>query len=407
MKRQVLAFVVLLILLAGVIAFLVIQPRSARVPAGDLAAENSPAREGAPLAMGEGNQPLQPESPTGSRAPADTADKSAGENGAQPVETGDDVEKPKPVTLKIPGWERNYRVRSTVEMRLSGRVVNEAGLPVMGAKIIVDGWAVADPGPIPEGMTVSPAQTGFDDTQVAVTDSQGRFDVVIAMPMNFEDTAMAGLGIKAVGEYAESAETDYDWYEGREDKEIRLVLPAHGGVSGRCVDTWGVGATNIIVRVHDLDVNGAKIVQSTQVSADGTFEFRNLAPGEYMLSIASSHWEGPGEEIVFEVHPDVVSPLAFELTLASRRRLELKLQKDGKAFYGVDLVARYVLPDGSVTEQKCRAFNTGLLRLLDPPENAERVLLETERHETLEVILPRMTERRLYELGTYTMIPLE
>lgn len=405
MNRRTLSLAVILLLLAGAIAFMVIQPQDARLPQGDLAVgENTPGEDGAPLEMPQGNQPLEappPEDKT-EDPPGETA-----ESTDKFAESAFDLDKPAPVTLNIPDWQRNYRVLSTVEMRLFGRVVNEAGLPVMGAKIIVGGWAVADPGPIPEGMTVSPARTSFGDTQVAVTDAEGRFDVYVSLPMDFTKTAMAGLGVKAVGEYAESPKADYDWYEGKKDSEIKLVLPAHGGVSGRCVDTWGVGATNITVRVHDLNGDGAKVVQSASVKPDGTFEFRNLAPGKYMLSLSTSYWDGPGEEIVFEIHPEVISPLAFELTLSPRRRLEVNLQKDGKPFHGVDLVAQYILADGSTIEKKCRAYNTGLLCLLDPPENAERLLVTTDGHETIEVILPQLAERKLYELGTYNMIPLE
>ena len=400
-QRRTVSLAILLLLIAGVVLWVALQPREARPPAGNLNSEKSSAPDaGAPLVTPDGKDAPLEQQDHARGAQEEVADKEIIDLPEDLGGADDGAAKPLPVTLSLPDWKRNYVVRSTVEVRLFGRVVNGAGLPVMGAKIVVDGWAMADVGEVPEGMTVSPARTYFDDTQVATTDTDGWFDVVVSLPMDFEKTAMAGLGVYAVGEYGQSAEQEYDWYEGHKDTEIELVIPSKGGVSGRCVDTWGVGATNVTVRVHDISTDG-KVVQSTRVAGDGTFEIRDLVPGEYMLSVSSSEWSGPGEEIVFEVFPDVVSELAFELTLTPRRRVELTLRKDGKPFYGVDLVVRYVLADETVTEKKCRAFNTGLLRLLDPPDNAVQLILMVPEHETLEVVLPDLQARQLYELGTF------
>ena len=410
MNRRKLILVVVLLLIAGAAVWMSIQTPPARLPTGNTLADDpdpqAPESKGTPLDRQAGEAGDETE-----KAVEKAVDQASAEQ-APPEDTVDEesthqTEASKPVTLKLPEGERAREVRSTVEIRLLGRVVNEQDLPVMGARIMVGGWARADPGPIPEGMSVSPARAFFEDTEVATTDADGRFEVVVSLPMNFEDTAAIGLGIHAAGLFAESEEVEYNWWEGREPKEVKLVLPAKGGISGRCVDTWGGIASGIQVRAYAAKNLEGRFVEATFVGEDGRFELRNLSPGEYVLHLSSGDWIPPEEKIICEVHPEVVSELPFEIVVTPRRRIQLTLRKDDKPFSGADVVAKFVLPDDSVVEMKRRPFKNGVLILLDPPQNAQRLLLTHARHETLELILPDMREDALYELGTYTMIPLE
>ncbi len=340
---------------------------------------------------------VQDRAPDPEPTPPESPEPALPEVPAEPAPAGGDV-----VRLKLPETSPE---RGMLEVRVFGRVTSEHGSPVAGAKILVDGWALADTGRVPDGILVSPARAGFDTTEVATTGQDGHFDVTVQLPLGFAKAAMAELEVHARGTFADSAPATIWWWNGADSEPVKLVLPPRGGVTGRVVDPSGGGAS-VFVRVHETRTGARKIVASVISGRDGGFEFRNLAPGKWMISIASDAWLGPPEGVEFEVFTELLVPLAAAVGVTPRRRIEVKLNADGSSLTKHVVDASFMDAEGRVlTHRQFKPFNNGLLRMLDPPANAASVRLRIAGFRVITLQLPDMSSPALYDLGAAHLQP--
>jgi RNA polymerase sigma-70 factor (ECF subfamily) len=162
--------------------------------------------------------------------------------------------------------------------RAKGVVVDEHGEPVAGARVwISTRYATWTDPPL-------------DDSPAAITGSDGRFEI--------PSVGKAWLiGASAEG-YAPSKEESLTRFRSPE-VEVRLVLPERGGaIEGRVLGPDGAPLEGAVIRAdvgfrfERYPDGGMLILNSlrlqTRSSADGSFRFSGVQPGEVELSVESA-----------------------------------------------------------------------------------------------------------------------
>ncbi len=204
--------------------------------------------------------------------------------------------------------------------KLSGRIVDEEGKPIAGAKVEVS-IDVREPawGPNADPM-ISTWLTDEDfNSPAPITDADGRWSI---------DNAPAAEGTKEYEFRLKITHKDYvrdgTWGQHQREQGITTAMLREGTativlksgviVEGTVVDTVGNPVTKGLVIWSDRPY-WAEGVNETQIDAEGRFQTIPLKPGEYPLTVAA-----PGfQPVQREVHIDAgMEPLRFKLSPGNR-----------------------------------------------------------------------------------------
>ena len=208
---------------------------------------------------------------------------------------------------------------------IAGVVVDRVGEPLEGVQVS----AMPD---LRGGGGFDPSSFRLRGFPQELTDAGGRFELVGLAPGTYRVAASrnpgSGRGRMIFGE-GTTAQTG--------DKDVRLVVPADGGIKGKVAFADGTVPTPFSV--------GLGFSSEPFASKDGSFELRDLSPQTYRLTV-----RGPGfDEKTVEVtvkEGEVTD--AGQITVAKGRRLGGRVTFEGRPVAGATVLAgRQIFGSGS------------------------------------------------------------
>jgi protocatechuate 3,4-dioxygenase beta subunit len=160
----------------------------------------------------------------------------------------------------------SYTMKMERGIMIGGAVVDEAGLPIAGAKIDFDG---------PGNDRVLEENIQFGPDAASHTDAEGRW-LCNMIPKNFDRISL----VVTHPDYAEASASIR--LGAAEATNSTIILQAGFTVAGIVEDSTGNAVEG--AKVREVRLNGER-ERSVRTDAAGIFELRNLKAGELMLSV--------------------------------------------------------------------------------------------------------------------------
>lgn len=390
MKRALLPILLLVLTTAVAVWWHTAYQPGARPTGGefDAATNRTPGPE--PLAQ----QPRQPVPGIESDDAPASADASP-ESPAAPALTEPPVETPD-VVLSLPEWKRGTTLL-VFNLRLRGIVVDEAGFPRPGVRVLItSAWAMADVGKIPPNMTVQPARDHLEGAQIAVSDADGRFDVLVGCPLSFDKIAFLEANLVADTDLVRSEQVTFMHED--EKQEIRLVLPDRGGLRGRVVDSFGAPQAGVRVAVARLEYSDAAAWVNT--GKGGEFEFKNLKEGRYSLATSGYLWVAETDRPTIDVFNGVMYDLGDAIRVKQRTLVRVTLEwLDGTHAEGLTITAVWMADDRELGQTQALSQRGGWVEFTDPPAGVQQMRLTGKGFHELLIQLPDVSTPGRHDLG--------
>ncbi len=242
----------------------------------------------------------------------------------------------KPFVTMYAGWEENelatgkgvpaeYTMRLESAATAGGRIVDEDGKPIAGAKVQVMMWDGARP-------TNGDGRLAYDNSlatgsDAATTDAEGRWRID-----NAPNSPQAKLDLLVSHpDYA----SDQYWRESQQASGVTNVMLRQGTatitlkhgvvVRGRVTDPDGGPIKDALVVIGDRPYS-ASTPREFPTDADGRFRLPALAPGETTLTVVAHGWVPQLRKVNVQADP---SPQDFRMAPGKTIRLRI-VDADGK-----------------------------------------------------------------------------
>ncbi len=230
--------------------------------------------------------------------------------------------------------------------KVSGQVIDVAGAPVAGAKVVCGQSITADGHYIDAGWRIY--SDAVHRKRIVRTDSFGNFACVdssvdaLVVSSDHPEIGRSGVEIVAAGEMAVTG--------------LRLVLQATGFLSGTISAALGPSRARVVsVLYADSEIGKPRFAATTFVRSDNSYSFERLAPGRYKIFSGTSL--KPSSSSVRFKEIDVVSGKGAQVDFAAAAGdsgISLQIQATG----GAPLFSAQVLVvSGHVVAKTGKEFN--------------------------------------------------
>lgn len=235
---------------------------------------------------------------------------------------------------------------------ISGTVVDAAGSPVAEADVLVSTrvqWAAAEETKVVQGARRE-RRIASSPPVMARTDAAGNFTLAYNQGFSREVRDIT-FGVQGRGAHGvKSPGVEFTLREGESRTDLRLEIPATGGLTGRVVDEYGVGVSARVMAALETDKSregyihsdfGGSSGQWMVTDSDGRFRMPAMVPGSYVLTVVASGYQYDGKAGSATVVAGRDSSFAADIVLRTHTAARVTLVCAGRNLAGVGLSAVY------------------------------------------------------------------